>query len=86
MSADSWWESAEYGPAAVYFRSVIELDDCNECNLCNGERFAALRLLAQVRTEWLEATKAEVLELAFDRVLEDPSWRPRPRFGGGSSR
>ena len=58
----------EYSPAARYFRGLIELDDENECNLCNGAKWAALRLLANVRSEWLDATKAEVLELAFERV------------------
>jgi hypothetical protein len=79
VSAESWWDAGGYSPAARYFRGLIDISECNECNLCNGEKFAALRLLLEVRSMWWEATKTEVLQLAFDRVLEDPSWRPRPR-------
>ena len=80
MSTDSsWWDDGSYSEAADYFRNVTEVADDNECNLCIGAKFAALRLLAEVRSMWLEATRAEVLALAFERVLDDPSWRPRPR-------
>jgi hypothetical protein len=86
MSSDSWWDDGSRSEAAHYFRERIELDPSNECNLCNGAKFAALRLLLEERSMYWEETKSEVLELAFERVLEDPTWRPRPRFGGGSSR
>lgn len=80
MSAsDSWWDIEGFSPAAVYFRDRINLDCSNECNACGAEKFAALKLLLDVRSMyWLE-TKAQVLDLAYERVLEDPTWRPRPR-------
>jgi hypothetical protein len=77
-AADSWWDIEERSRAASYFRERIYLDCGNECNACSAEKFRALKLLLDVRTMyWLE-TKAEVLDLAFARVVEDPTWRPRP--------
>ena len=78
MSADSWWDIGGHSPAARYFRERINLDCGNECNGCGAEKFRALRLLLDVRGMYWEATKAEVLDLAFEQVRDDPSW-PRPR-------
>lgn len=77
-AADSWWDIEGRSPAASYFRDRIHVHPENECNCCGAVKFAALKLLLDVRGMYWEETKAEVLDLAFERVLDDPTWHPRP--------